>query len=86
MTHWLLTFAVPKIENAALYTLTAGLVTTLILAPFRKLLKKLWRAIDSLDPETDSGVTKQLHELEHKIAHVPLVSEDRQQPHALRPH
>lgn len=68
MTHWLLTFAIPKAENAAIYTLSGGLVTTLILVPFRSALKKIWRAVDSLDPETDTGVTKELDELnDHRV-------------------
>lgn len=55
----------PKVLSAAVYTLTAGLVTTLILTPFRAALKKIWRAVDSLDPETDTGVTKDLKQLQH---------------------
>ena len=86
MTHWLLYFAIPKIENAAIYTLTGGLVTTLILSPFRRVLKKLWRAIDSLDPETNTGITGDLRRLESKVAsldsnsdqHVPSTSPSRQ--------
>lgn len=63
MSHFLLHIIWPKVINAATYTLTGGLVTTLILTPFRSALKKIWRAIDSLDPETNTGVTKQLHEI-----------------------
>ena len=63
MTHWLLTQVYPRALNAAVYTLTSGVVATLILAPFRSIVKALWRAVKSLDPETDYGVTKQLAEL-----------------------
>lgn len=66
MTHWLLHTVAPAALHAAIYTLTGGLVTTLILAPFRSAVRKVWRAVDSLDPDTDTGVTKQLHELTHK--------------------
>ena len=66
-----------KAENAAVYTLSGGLVTTLILAPFRSALKKVWRAVESLDPETDSGVTKQLHEIQEATERVPLVPSHR---------
>lgn len=64
MIQWLVHTIVPKALNAAVFTLTGGLVTTLILAPFRRVLKKVWRAVDSLDPETDVGVTHQLAELQ----------------------
>ena len=64
MSHWLVHTAVPLAEHAAIFTLTSGLVTTLILVPFRSWLKKFWRAVDSLDPKTDSGVTKMLGEIE----------------------
>lgn len=66
MVHWFVTQVYPKALNAAVYTLTGGLVTTVILAPFRAALKKIWRAIDSLDPDTDTGVTKQLKAIERR--------------------
>lgn len=76
MSHWLLHYALPRAENAAIYTLTAGLTTTLILAPFRGLIRKFWRAVDSIDPATDRGVTKQLKDLDDSLAshgnrHIP---------------
>ena len=80
MTHWLLTFALPRAEQAAIYTFTGGLVTTLILVPFRAALKKLWRAVDSLDPETDSGVTKQLRQLDNKVKHALDSNSDQHVP------
>ena len=72
MTHWLAITVWPKVLNAAVYTLTSGVVVTLVLTPFRAIVKATWRAIKSLDPETDYGVTKQLSELDS-------------QEHALRP-
>lgn len=70
--HWLIEYVVLKAENAAVYTLSAGMVTTLVLVPFRAGLKKIWRAVDSLDPKTDTGVTEQLRELDAKLTHRPL--------------
>ena len=70
MSHYIHTVIIPTAVHAAVYTLSGGLVTTLILIPFRKVIArithKVWRAVDSLDPETDTGVTKQLKELEEK--------------------
>lgn len=76
MTHWLLTTVYPRALNAAIYTLTSGVVATLILAPFRSVVKALWRAVKSLDPEIDYGVTKQLDEL-NEAQRVPLVPPHR---------
>lgn len=65
---WILTNVVMKAESAAVFTLASGLVTTLILMPFRNALRKIWRAVDSLDPQTDTGVTGDLKRLEKKLA------------------
>lgn len=65
---WIETTLLPNAEHAAIYTVTAGLVTTLILAPFRRILRKIWRAIDSLDPMTDTGVTRELNKLQDDIS------------------
>lgn len=72
MTSWLVHFFVPKFENAAVYTLSAGLVTTIILTPFRAAIRKIWRAIDSIDPDTDTGVTKELKAIEKHFSNDPL--------------
>jgi hypothetical protein len=63
MSHWLMVYVVLKAENAAVWALSTGLVGIVVLTPFRAALKKLWRAVDSLDPRTDTGVTKQLNDL-----------------------
>lgn len=66
-SHWLMEYVLLKAENAAVYSATAGVVGIVVVAPFRSAVKKIWRAVDSLDPETDSGVTKQLSELDEKL-------------------
>ena len=66
MIHWLITVIYPKILNGAMFALGSGLVGILVLTPFRTGLKKIWRAIDSLDPKTDTGVTKQLAEIQRE--------------------
>ena len=73
VSHWLMVNVVMKGENAAVFALGSGLVGILVLTPFRSVLKKLWRAIDSLDPSTDTGVTKELDDLKQRIAprHTP---------------
>ena len=68
MIHWLLTDALPKAEYTAISTITGAVVLGCIIAPFRRVWKKVWRAVDSLDPDTDSGVTKQLKHLTHQVA------------------
>jgi len=65
--HWIEVNVLTKALQAAVYTLSGGLVTTLILVPFRKGLKKIWRAVDSLDPRTPTGVTQQLSDLQEQI-------------------
>lgn len=78
MINWLVHTFIPKFENAAIYTLSAGLVTTIILTPFRAAIKKIWRALDSIDPDTDTGVTKELKNIERHLAHAPLDNDSDQ--------
>lgn len=48
--HYVLTQAL----SATIFTITAGVVTALVLTPFRRGLRKLWRVVDALDPATDT--------------------------------
>ena len=66
MWHWLAINVWPT----ALHTTVAGITAVVIVAPFRSALAKVWRAVRSLDPEEDYGVTKQLAEVNHApLAH-----------------
>lgn len=82
MIGWLLHDALPKVEYTAISTITGAIVLGCIIAPFRHVWKKLWRAADSLDPDTDSGVTKELHQLTRRVAVRP--EPDSHDSHHLR--
>lgn len=65
--HWLLVNVAMRIESGAMFSLGSGVVAVLIITPFRNAVKsgfrKLQRAIDSIDPDTPTGVTQQLEDL-----------------------
>jgi len=73
VSHWLMEYVVLKAENAAVYSATAGMVGIVVVAPFRSIVKALWRAVKSLDPDTDYGITGQLDDLNEKLKakHIP---------------
>lgn len=75
MSHWLMEYVVMTAEHAAVYSATAGIIGIIVVAPFRSVVKALWRAAKSLDPETDYGVTGQLDELNEKLKtqHLPPI-------------
>lgn len=66
VTHWLAGNFWPFLFHGMAGTLGAALAAGCIIAPFRRFAKKFHRAIDSLDPETDYGVTRQLNEILHR--------------------
>ena len=61
--NWLVINVVPTAVHTAVGTVAGALTMALIVVPFRKVFKKLGRAVDSIDPDTDTGVTKQLREI-----------------------
>lgn len=63
VSHWLMTYVVMKAENAAVWSMTTGVIGIIVISPFRTIVKAIWRAVKSLDPETDYGVTKQLDDM-----------------------
>lgn len=65
MLHWLSQNVLPYALHAAAATVSSAIVLGVIVQPFKGVLQKFHRAIDSLDPETDTGVTRQLR-LIHK--------------------
>lgn len=67
MTHWLSINVFPYAIHAAAGTLSVALVGACVIAPFRKAWFKFRRAIDSLDPQTDTGVTRQLSQIHHEL-------------------
>ena len=63
MIHWFLSVVLPKVENTAISAVTGAIVLGCIIAPFKRVWRKVWRALDSIDPDTDSGITKELKQL-----------------------
>jgi hypothetical protein len=75
--QWFATQILPKAETTAVSTITSAVVIGCIVAPFRKLWKKIYRALDSVDPDTDSGITKQLSQLQQQGHHIAIRDHDR---------
>lgn len=60
MLYWLSINVWPFLIHGMAGTIGAAFAAGVIIAPFRAAFKKFHRAMDSLDPETDYGVTRQL--------------------------
>ncbi len=70
MSHWLAENVLPYLIHGAAGTMGAAIAAGVVITPFRHLFAKFHRAVDSLDPETDTGVTRQLR-LIHKAQTSP---------------
>lgn len=75
MIHWLVTNVYPTALRTAVGAVTAALMAALVIQPFKKTLRAFRRAVDSVDPDTDTGVTRQLDQLNRKLP--PALRPDR---------
>ena len=81
MIHWLIVNVYPTALRTAVGAVTAALIAGLVIQPFKKTICAIRRAVDSVDPETDTGITKQLSDLNRRLPartdHAPVVPHRR---------
>jgi hypothetical protein len=58
--------------HGAVATVAGALIGVLLIQPFKSHIASIRRAIESVDPDVDCGVTKQLAHIDSKLSHAPL--------------
>jgi len=67
VSHWFSVNVLPYLLHGAAGTLGAAFAAGVIITPFRHVFARLHRAVNSLDPETDYGVTRQLSQINKEL-------------------